>query len=145
MIAQRRRKEAEMAERKLINEQDHSTFTLAFEKAARLPTKEDRKAALEQTAADMRSELFKPKYDAGTQRDTRRAGNGSGWSNEVPIGPPPGINHIDNLVENSTVVGGVSRSEARRMLERLMRENPNDPKLVAAKEALEKEQKDGGA
>ena len=82
---------------KLINEQDHSTFTNAFSKAARLPTEQDRKAALELSAADMRKELFQPKYQANAQRDTRRAGSGSGWANEVPIGPPPGIAIIDQL------------------------------------------------
>jgi hypothetical protein len=63
-----------MAERKLINETDHSTFVRAFEKAARLPTAEDRKAALEQTAADMRNELYAPKYEPPSFGAPRSAG-----------------------------------------------------------------------
>src|SRR5690242_15917757 len=113
MLAQRRKMVAEMAERKLINTQDSSTFEKAFGKAARLPTEEDRKASIELSAAEMRKELFKPKYEPPSFGSPRSAGR-NGWQNEIPISAPPGISLIDRIVENSTVVGGVSRSEARR-------------------------------
>jgi hypothetical protein len=63
-----------MSERKLLvgPDPDGSTFEKAFGKAARLPTDEDRKAALEQTFAEMRKELHRPVYQPGSVKDTRR-------------------------------------------------------------------------
>jgi hypothetical protein len=88
-----------MTERKLLVEQDPSTFTRAFSKAARLPTQEDREVALEQSVAEMRKELHRPQYEAGNVRDTRRAAGTNGWMNEVPIGPPEGISLIDKICD----------------------------------------------
>jgi hypothetical protein len=88
-----------MTEKKLLvgPDPDGSTFSKAFGKAARLPTAEDRERALEQSVADMRRELHRPEYQP-EQRDTRvAAGNGTGWANEVPIGPPDGIGLIDRI------------------------------------------------
>jgi hypothetical protein len=83
-------------ERKLLIE------PLSFEVANRmansaLPTDEERKAALEQTFAEMRKELHRPEYQPGNVKDTRRPAGTNGWANEVPIGPPPGIAIIDQL------------------------------------------------
>ena len=85
------------AERKLINEQDASTFTKAFSNSARLPTEEDKREAMERTFAEMRKELHQPQYQSESARDTRRPAGTNGWLNEVPIGPPPGIAIIDRL------------------------------------------------
>jgi hypothetical protein len=43
--------------------------------------------------------------------------NRSGWANEVPLSPPPGINHIDRLVEVQTArdTAELIAAEARRL------------------------------
>jgi hypothetical protein len=89
-----------MAERKLlVGPQDaEGTFAKAFGKAARLPTQEDKDAALEQSIAEMRKELHRPEYQPATVDTRRAAGNGTGWQNEIPISTPEGIGLIDRIV-----------------------------------------------
>jgi hypothetical protein len=76
-----------MAERKLINEPNASTFEKAFANAARLPTPEDRKEAMEQSFAEMRRDLHRDSaYQPDTQqRDTRRPAGTNGWLMEQPL------------------------------------------------------------
>jgi hypothetical protein len=74
-----------MSERKLLVEQDSSTFEKAFGKAARLPTPEDKKVAMEQSFAEMRKELHRPEYQPGSERDTRRPAGTNGWLSEQPL------------------------------------------------------------
>jgi hypothetical protein len=131
------------AERKLINEQDASTFEKAFSNAARLPTEEDRRRAMEKGFRDViREDLHRDSaYQPNTQRDTRRPAGTNGWLAEQPISAPPGISLIDAMLpaENER------RAEARKLLERLLRSAPNDPRVLAAQEALRAEQEDGVA
>ena len=91
-----------MTERKLLvgPDPDGSTFEKAFSKASRLPTQEDREAALESSVAEMRKELHRPEYQPTTVRDSRRPpGNGTGWQNEIPISAPEGIGLIDKICD----------------------------------------------
>jgi hypothetical protein len=72
---------------KLINEQDTSTFERAFGKAARLPTEEDRKKAMEQSFRDIvAQDLHRDSaYQPPSQGSPRVAGGGTGWLNEQPL------------------------------------------------------------
>jgi hypothetical protein len=130
-----------MAERKLINTQDSSTFEKAFTSAARLPTPEDSRKAMEQTFVEMRQDLHRDSaYQPPAVQGPRVAGR-NGWQNEIPISAPPGIELIDAMlpVENDR------RAEARKLLERLLKNAPNDPRVLAAQAALREEKEDGGA
>ena len=88
-----------MTERKLINEQDASTFEKAFSNAARLPTPEDRKAAMEKGFRDViredlhRDSAYQPPAVSGP-----RVVGCNGWQNEIPLSAPPGISLIDAML-----------------------------------------------
>jgi hypothetical protein len=131
-----------MNNRKLINEPDTSTFEKAFSNAARLPTAEDRKKAMEQSFRDViREDLHRDSAYQPPSFGAPRSAGRNGWQNEIPLSAPPGLKIIDAMLP----VENAERAEARRMLERLLRDNPNHPQLVAAKAALAKEEGDDAA
>ena len=77
-----------MAERKLLvgPDPDGSTFEKAFSKAARLPTEEDRKVAMEKSFRDViaqdlhRDSAYQPPAVGGP-----RVAGRNGWLNEQPL------------------------------------------------------------
>jgi hypothetical protein len=91
-----------MTERKLLvgPDPDGSTFAKAFSNAARLPTEEDRREAMEQSFRDViREDLHRDSaYQPPSVGGPRSVGR-NGWASEVPIGAPEGINHIDRIVD----------------------------------------------
>jgi hypothetical protein len=75
-----------MAERKLINEQDSSTFEKAFSNAARLPTPEDRKAAMEKGFRDViREDLHRDSAYQPPAVGAPRVAGRNGWLMEQPL------------------------------------------------------------
>jgi hypothetical protein len=91
-----------MTERKLLvgPDPDGSTFEKAFSKAARLPTEEDRKAAMEKGIRDLiREDLHRDSaYQPPSVGSPRSVGR-NGWINEVPISAPEGIGLIDKICD----------------------------------------------
>jgi hypothetical protein len=50
----------------------------------------------------------------------RTGGGGTGWRDAVPLGPPPGINHVDRLLDHADAVDrqALMEAEARRVAAR---------------------------
>jgi hypothetical protein len=68
--------------------------------------------------------------------------NKTGWQHPQPTTVAGGDRvqeMIANLCDEALPHGGVNRQQARELLVKLLRTYPNDPRVVAAKEALEKE------
>jgi hypothetical protein len=75
-----------MSERKLLVGPDPTgaTFAAGFRSAAKLPTEEQTKQAMEQTFAEMRKELHRPEYQPPSFGGPHVAGR-NGWLNEQPL------------------------------------------------------------
>jgi hypothetical protein len=136
-----------MAERKLLvgPDPDGSTFAKAFSKSARLPTEEDRRRAMEQSFRDViREDLHRDSAYQPPAVGAPRVAGRNGWLTEQPL-VNADTDRTNKLIEGMLPAENEKRSEARRLLERLLKSAPNDPLVLAAKAALQKEQKDDAA